>query len=325
MVGLTPWATAIRNFIECLPAGIERWVLVCDRGYQPALARSLHDALPIAESILLGRDTLRRVRAVATRYVDDPEVGLLEFLCFDGEPLRWGRDYQKAMMPFAEWPPERVRLCFDVTDSNFGDLFSEPARRVRTRGRTLRRRLQGEERLALTAGKSHATLRCRTDGWELHSGLERDDYILPSGEIECVPDSVDGDVEVDGWIVGTIPFGMKYGRIGPGQLELRFRDGNVVRVAGTNRLLCNDLETAFTTLPGLRRVAELGIGQSKAVSHAAHKEPVGCLWHERHLGVHLGLGAGLHEAPGRVTQHHLDLVLASGTLTGATGRAILNW
>ena len=324
-MGVTPWTTAIRNLVDCLPAGIARWVLVCDRGYQIALARSLEDVLPIAESILLGSDTLRRVRSIAQRYLDDPEVGLLEFLCFDGERLRWGRNYQNALMPFAEWPPERVRLCFDVTDRNFRELFSEAPRRVRTRGQMLRRRLLGQERLALTAGKSRATLRCRTDGWELHSGFEQDDYILPSGEIECVPESVDGTVEVNGWIVGTILFGMKYGRIGPAQLELKFRRGEVVGIGGKHRSLSKELETVFTMLPGLRRVAELGIGQSKAVARAAHKEQVGCLWHERHFGVHLGLGAGLHEAPGRVTQHHLDIVLATGSLAGETGRAILSW
>ena len=324
-MGLTPWTTALRNFVDCLPAGIARWVLVCDRGYQLALARSLENVLPIAASIFLGRDTPRRVRSIAERYLDDPEVGLLEFLCFDGERLRWGRNYQNALMPFAEWPAERVRLCFDVTDRNFGELFSESPRSVRTRGRTLRRRLAGEERLALTAGKTRATLRCRADGWEVHSGLERDDYILPSGEIECVPDSVDGTVEVNGWIVGTILFGMKYGRIGPAQLRLKFRRGEVVDVAGNHRALCDELDTAFTALPGLRRVAELGIGQSKAVARAAHAEQVGCLWHERHFGVHLGLGASLHEPTGRATQHHLDIVLATGSLAGDGGRAIVSW
>lgn len=322
-MGVTPWASAIRNFVDCLPAGIARWVLVCDRGYQLALAQSLRDALPIAESIVLGSDPLRRVRSIATRYRDDPEAGLLEFLCFDGEPLRGGRDYQNAMMPFAEWPPERVRLCFDVTDRNFQELFSEAPRRVKARGQRLRRRLAGEPRLTLNAGKSRATL--RTGNWELHSGLERDDYILPSGEIECVPESVDGTVEVNGWIVGTILFGMKYGRIGPRQLALQFRRGEVVGISGTHRPLCNELETALTMLPGLRRVAELGIGQSKAVARAAHREQVGCLWHERHFGVHLGLGASLHEASGRETQHHLDLVLATGSLVGEAGGAILRW
>lgn len=324
-MGLTQWTTAIRNLTDCLPSGIARWVVVYDRGYQLGLARSLADVLPIAESILLGSDTPRRVRSIATRYRDDPAVGLLEFLCFDGERLRWGRNYDNAMMPFAEWPPERVRLCFDVTDANFRDLFSEAPRLVQARGQRLRRRLNGEEHFALTAGKSSAALRCRRDGWELHSGLERDDYILPSGEIECVPESVDGTVAVDGWIVGTILFGTKYGRIGPGQLELRFRGGEVAGVAGNDRSLCSELDTAFTMLPGLRRVSELGIGQSKAVARAAHKEQVGCLWHERHHGVHLGLGASLHEETGRVTQHHLDVVLATGTLTGKGGRAILRW
>lgn len=324
-MGVTPWASAIRNLVDCLPAGIARWVLVCDRGYQLALARSLQGELPVAESILLGSDPLGRVRSIAERYRDDPETGLLELLCFDGEPLRWGRNYQNAMMPFAEWPSERVRLCFDVTDHNFRELFSEAPRRVQARGQRLRRRLRGQPRLSLAAGKSRATLRCKTDGWELHSGLERDDYILPSGELECVPESVDGTVEVNGWIVGTILFGVKYGRIGPAQLALKFRRGEVVEITGSHRPLCNELETALTTLPGLRRVAELGIGQSKAVARAARQEPVGCLWHERHFGVHLGLGASLHEAPGRETQHHLDVVLATGSLTGEAGRAILSW
>ena len=325
MVGVRRWATAIKNFVDCLPAGVARWVLVCDRGYQRALARSLDDVLPIAESIVLGSDTPRRVRSIAERYVDDPEVGPLEFLCFDGDRLRWGRNYRKATMPFAAWPPERVRLCFDVTDRNFGELFSEAPRQVKRRGQTLRRRLLGQEHLALTAGNGHAMLRCRPDGWEVHSGLELDDYVLPSGEIECVPESVDGTVEVNGWVVGTILFGMKYGRIGPAQLELKFRRGEVVNIEGKHRSLCHELATAFTMLPGLRRVSELGIGQSKAVARAAHDEQVGCLWHERHFGVHLGLGAGLHEPPGRVTQHHIDLVLATGSLAGETGRAILRW
>lgn len=324
-MGVTPWASAIRNLVDCLPAGIAHWVLVCDRGYQLALARSLKDALPVAESILLGSDPPRRVRSIAEQYRDDPEAGLLELLCFDGERLRWGRNYQNAMMPFAEWPSERVRLCFDVTDHNFRELFSEAPRRVQARGQRLRRRLRDEPRLSLTAGKSRATLRCKPDGWELHSGLERDDYILPSGELECVPESVDGTVEVNGWIVGTILFGVKYGRIGPAQLALKLRRGEVVEITGNHRPLCGELETALNALPGLRRVAELGIGQSKAVAHAARQEPVGCLWHERHFGVHLGLGASLHEAPGRETQHHLDVVLATGSLTGAAGRGILRW
>jgi integrase len=41
--------------------------------------------------------------------------------------------------------------------------------------------------------------------------------------------------------------------------------------------------------------------------------------------VHLGLGASLHEPPGRVMQHHLDIVLATGSLSSVAGRSILRW
>jgi len=322
---MTSWSTAIRNFTDCLPSGIKRWVLLCDRDYQIALARRLSKELPTIDFVLMGCDPADRVRVVANRHLDDPAVGLLEFLCGDGSRARWGRNYQKALLYVAQWPPERVRLCFDVTDLNFRDLFSEIPRYVRARSRTLRRRLVQEESVALTSGTSSFVAQCRGAGWEIHSGLEKDDYVLPSGEIECVPESVDGDLEVNGWIVGTIPFGMKYGRIAPPALALRFRRGEVVGVTGKHRQLRKEIETAFTTHPGLRRVAELGIGQSKGVRRAARKEEVGCLWHERHFGVHLGLGAGLHEASeARPTKHHLDIVMATGRLAGAD-RTILSW
>jgi hypothetical protein len=67
-----------------------------------------------------------------------------------------------------------------------------------------------EERLALTAERVARRFNVARTDEKLHSGLEQDDYVLPSGEIECVPESVDGIVEVNGWIVGTILF-----RIGP--------------------------------------------------------------------------------------------------------------
>jgi hypothetical protein len=323
---MTSWSTAITNFAECLPPGIQRWVLVCDRDHQIALAQRLSKKLPTSDFVLLGYDTADRVRALAERHLDDPAVGLLEFICCDGSRMRWRRNYQKALLRFAQWPPERVRLCFDVTDLNFRDLFSEDPRRVRTRSRALRRRLLKEERVALTSGKSSFVVQCRGAEWDVHSGLEKDDYVLPSGEVECVPRSVDGDLEVNGWIVGTIPFGMKYGRIDPPALALRFRRGEVVDMGGNHRLLRKELEMAFATHPGLRRVAELGIGQSRAVHHAARREEVGCLWHERHFGVHLGLGAGLREEPeDRRTKHHLDIVLATGRLAGAKDSTILAW
>ena len=79
-------------------------------------------------------------------------------------------------------------------------------------------------------------------------------------------------------------------------------------------------------IPGLRYIAEIGVGQSKAVSRAAKKQTGACLWHERHFGLHLGLGATLSDEPGkRRTPHHLDLVLRSGCVADQRGRVILHW
>jgi hypothetical protein len=57
---------------------------------------------------------------------------------------------------------------------------------------------------------------------------------------------------------------------------------------------------------------------------------IGYRWHERHFGLHLGLGAELPEflAAGarRTTGHHLDLVLRRGLLRSSLqGETLLEW
>ena len=77
----------------------------------------------------------------------------------------------------------------------------------------------------------------------------------------------------------------------------------------------------------LRSLSEVGIGQSRAVSRAARLCPAGLLWHERHRGLHLGLGAELPETFDpklRTTGHHLDVVLATGSLRRGT-HLMMRW
>jgi hypothetical protein len=85
----------------------------------------------------------------------------------------------------------------------------------------------------------------------------------------------------------------------------------------------------LSRLPGLQLVNEVGIGQLKGVTTAAKKHKVGYHWHERHFGLHLGLGAELDEsdAPGgiRATGHHLDIVLESGRLINSRSMDVLSW
>jgi hypothetical protein len=117
---------------------------------------------------------------------------------------------------------------------------------------------------------------------------------------------------------------LKYGRIHHEDLILHFKDRQVFKVTGVHQRLCADFETALLNLPGLRYVAELGVGQSHAITQAAKYQTTGCLWHERYFGVHLGLGAELLKPNQRITTHHLDLVLATGRLRGRSG-VLMEW
>ncbi len=324
--------SALSNFLQLLPAAVGRWVIAFEPAHHGGLARALMQQVEVVAAIELGVDSPERVRAIAQELRADPACGFLEFAVVDGELTHAGIDYRDALMGFGRWDTARVKLCFDVTDRNFAELFSEDPYAVRERCRALLGSVAGATALEYRsgAGDEVLSLRCAPGSWRAHSGLEPDDYILPSGEIECVPSAVDGELVVDGWIVGTIPFGMKYGRVRRGAVRLAIRAGVIAGISGDGRAedieLFRDLEATLESLPGLRHVVELGIGQSRAVARAAAAHEVGCLWHERHFGLHLGLGAALIETPGEVkkSHHHLDLILAHGELKG-DGSPLLTW
>ncbi len=317
---------AVANFLRLLPQAMDRWVVAYEPVHHAGLARAVLHELDVAAAIELGFASPDRVREIAQEKRGDPRCGFLEFVVVDGDRTHLGIDYRDALMHFGRWDTERVKLCFDVTDANFDALFAEDPFAVRERCRQLRAVLAQAPALAFRSGESALALRCDPAGWRAHSGLEPDDYVLPSGEVECLPAAVDGVLDVDGWLIGTIPFGMKYGRIARGDLRLRLERGLIVGVGGGRRDLCAEVDATLTALPGLRHVVELGLGQSKAVARAASLHEVACLWHERHFGLHLGLGAALVDTPGEVkkSHHHLDIVMASGELT-AEGRTILSW
>jgi hypothetical protein len=272
--------------------------------------------------IHLDENPARRIQSLARTYRSEADCGFLEFALQDSPPLT--RATTLALMEFATWPVERLRLCFDVTDRNFCSLFSDTPSSLRRRSRQLLSRVRRLNAFTIVTNRKQLTVEYSGATWNDHIGKEHSDYMLPTGETECVPSSINGDLDLDGWIVGTIPFGTKYGRIRAGQLSLSFRHGRVSGVDGKNRSLCRDLESAFEFVPGLECAVELAFGLSKGVARAAQECDVGCLWHERHFGVHLGLGATL-ERSNRKTNHHIDLVLARGRVLGPRGSTLLAW
>ena len=70
---------------------------------------------------------------------------------------------------------------------------------------------------------------------------------------------VNGRVSFRGWIIGTIPFGQKYGRVCEGQLSLTFEKGRIALVSGSATELVRDLSATLARSPGLREVNEFAI------------------------------------------------------------------
>lgn len=323
------WLRATDQFRQSLPPDVTEWIVLAESGAHTNLVAALRDQLSITEVVTLGDDPPELVAAVAAQFASRRHVGLLDFALANAE-VRYDGKYLGALHGFTTWPARRCRLCIDVWDLNFPRLFTEPPGDVTRRCLNMAAKLRGRDLLIYQgrAPLSGLELACDTAEWVVYSGAEDYDITLPSGEVACLPRSVDGDVTVDGWIVGTIPLGPKYGRIGGDDLGLSFRHGEITAVYGDRADLRADIELILDREPALRFVGELGIGQSRAVRDSQDLHQRGCLWHEKLLGMHLGLGAELAETSAiedRRTGHHIDIVFAGGTLTDDTGDPILDW
>ena len=327
-VGVVPgFEAALRNIQQYLPLA-QRWVIVFEPKYHSRLVRHLLRGLSAPCTLLrLGEDLPTHVQRVAEEHRDDARCVLLEFLVCDGGLTHGGIDYHNALAEYWSWTQSRLRLFFDVTDDNVRVLFSESPRVLERRCLRMRERLNGCKLLSYCGpGGGGISMDCSGAEWHACTGLGPREYTLPSGEVACAPVSVDGDLPVEGWIVGTIPFGIKYGGIRKRGLTISFRAGSIVRISGESLELCSDLEHVLDRTPALRQVVEVGFGQSKAVTQAAKVSDVGCDWHERHLGLHLGLGATLpFDARRPDTGHHLDIVLRRGRVTSTNGHLMLRW
>ncbi len=329
---MSNWDRSFDNLLAYLPRDLNHWIVVYEGSFHSGIVSQLKSRLKSAEFFDLEKEASQTILDVGNSNLANERAGFLEFVIrypaslYDGHCP--GADGLEA---FILWPETRMKICFDVTDNNFCDLFSELPEVIAERCLRLRDQVaQSDELLYQNGAADPLTISCAGAEWTAYSGFGKTfDHVLPSGEVACLPKSVDGRLEVVGWIIGTIPFGVKFGRIQSGELELRFKDRKIISVGGANRELCADLEGALSNAPRLRQVSEAGIGQSLAVRKAAEQHKLGYSWHERFFGFHLGLGAELPRADaansGKVGGHHLDIVLSTGILTGTNNRQILKW
>lgn len=323
---------AFENYCAYLPPAVEQWGIVFDGAFHRSIIEGLVDRLDSPLLFDIREVDPQTLIKFAQDRINDSRVGVLGFLVnqpsFDAG---YSTLQRAALAQFNRWPARRMKVCFEAWDGNFSSLFAERSRDIRARCLEMRDRLGAEERIFLSSGndrRGDLDIDCDGVRWVTQTGFEDADYILPTGEVATCPRSVEGEVAPGGWIIGTLPLGSKYGRVSPGEIVLRFTAGRITGISGMNRKLCADLEMVLTRVPALLNVSEVAVGMSLAIANAAKTHPVGHLWHERHFGFHIGLGARLAETDHpdiECTGHHLDLVFAHGALRGADGGEIIAW
>jgi hypothetical protein len=325
-------SAAFDNYCAYLPPTVERWGIVFDGAFHRSIIKGLVDRLENTLLFDIREVDPQAVVKFAHEHIDNDRVGVLGFLVnqpsFDAGYSTFQRD---ALGQFNRWPAKKMKVCFEVWDGNFYSLFTERSHDVRARCIEMHDRVSAQTQIFYSSGSGRPDeldIDCDGVAWVTQSGFEDADYILPTGEVATCPKSVEGVVAPGGWIIGTLPLGAKYGLISPGEIVLRFSRGQMIGISGTNRKLCADLEMVLTRLPSLLNVSEVGVGMSLAIANAATAHPVGHLWHERHFGFHIGLGARLAETDHpdiECTGHHLDVVFAHGALRGSDGGEIIAW
>jgi hypothetical protein len=78
-------ASALANFLACLPPGVTRWVVAYRPAWHAELVRRLTDALPVADLLALGVDSPAAIRSRAVSELHDTACGLLDLISASGD------------------------------------------------------------------------------------------------------------------------------------------------------------------------------------------------------------------------------------------------
>lgn len=260
------------------------------------------------------------VRRVAIDYRNDAAAAACLVYLLDYGRVWRDSEYRsriQSLGAFDYWDRSRLRLLADVPLSLFDSAFALPKSQLVEFGHRLLASLATAELLEVTDSRGthlSVSLRCPA-GWYANVGNPAD-HILPCGELSARPAAVDGRVCFVGTILGTLPFGFKYGLIQRGDLILDFRNGLLTSVGGNNRMLVRDLEMVISRCPGITRVGETSLSFNSGIGSLSG---VGYQWEERFPGFHFALGAelteNLEDLAERECLHHLDFVFADCVLT----------
>ena len=321
---------SLAHFLRYLPRGVEEWLLFYDSRFTKQTAGRIGEAVKAREVVDLRGTSADEIERLDKKCFGEKHVGALFFSLFQaGE--KHSEEYLATfdrLNVFDTWPSSRCRIVDDVTDQTFDALFEDSPTALADECWLKLAQCGSAERALFGGAAQSLAIRYEPSSGVAYTGFEPYEFNIPSGEVAFHPVAIDGTIAFSGWIIGSIPFGQKHGRIADGQLTITFVGRRITNISGTAARLIDDLEAVFAASPGLREVNEFGIGLNHAASCLARRHRVGLQWMEKCRGLHLGLGAELTEHIGdhrlRKTHHHLDLVFEHGELF-VDDELILSW
>jgi hypothetical protein len=271
-----------------------------------------------------------RVREIGIEHRHDPRaVACLTYLLDYGRIARDStyRSHIKNLGVFDFWDIPRFRIVADVSLELFNKAFAQSKTDLTKRADQIVQRLAGLDSIEITTPcgtELTVTFAKHPTAWYRNVGNPMD-HVLPAGELAARPTSVDGRVHFSGTLLGTIPFGFKYGLITPGELVLDFHHGLLTNIDGTNTPLIRDLEKIVDRLPSIARIGETSLSINTGITKLAG---AGFQWEERYPGFHFALGAELSEnitsLAERECPHHIDCVMNDPTITAANAPLFVN-
>lgn len=315
---------AAENLLTFLHPSIRCWTILYQEQYHSEIVSRLKTFKQIGDAVnieMLKADSLNELIA-------DKLQGVIQFLVRDQSLFERPPNELATLEPLQQLEPHRWRGCLDVTDQNFDTLFAESQADITAACHAALAKVDKNTRFQVLTGSTikpcELCIELSPDSaWIICDAQSGNDYQLPAGEIASEPLAADGEVDLAGWPIGTLPFGLKYGRLVTGDCIAKFNDSKVVSLTGKHNEFCRDLNLAFERLPGMQRIVEFGIGTNDGARRAAEHHRLGYLWHEKRSGVHLGLGAELSDfgpTSRRQTAHHVDFVLNNATILASGPR-----
>lgn len=150
---MSHWDRSFNHLLTYLPRDLDHWIVVYEGSFHRAIVSQLRSRLKSAEFFDLEEEASQTILDVGNSNRENEHAGFLEFV------IRYPASLYDSHCPgadgleaFISWPGTRMKICFDVTDNNFCDLFSEPPEEVTERCLLLRNQVAQSDELLYQNG-----------------------------------------------------------------------------------------------------------------------------------------------------------------------------